>query len=309
MKSFFFTNDVELTSITNNKQSTDTGKLVAERGLPALLDLYAKHSVQSTFFVTGDYAKLYPQSVKQILEYGHGIGSHGLFHEHHHAFDSLTYHQQLVSLQESKSIIEDIIGQPVISFRAPSLRVNRYTPQALLDSGFLIDSSIASQRFDFFMSFGTKSKLNWLFAPRSPYFCSSDDLAVKGNSSLLEIPIISIIYPYIGTTLRISPFLTKLIRQLLVLESSLFDRCIVFIFHPNELIIEDIDSTSLSRRSNNLIKYFLAERFRTYLKRRNLGENALHLLENEIVNCKKHGFNMISLETYYHNFIKGKHNG
>jgi hypothetical protein len=39
----------------------------------------------------------------------------------------------------------------------------------LIQTGHRIDSSVASQRFDFFLSFGSLNKLNWLTAPRRPY--------------------------------------------------------------------------------------------------------------------------------------------
>ena len=69
-------------------------------------------------------------------------------------------------LKESKAILEDLSGQEVISFRAPALRVNEDTHKALEESEYKIDSSVASQRFDMFMSFGGLKKLNWLTAPR-----------------------------------------------------------------------------------------------------------------------------------------------
>jgi hypothetical protein len=39
----------------------------------------------------------------------------------------------------------------------------------LIQTGHRIDSSVASQRFDFFLSFGSLNKLNWLTAQRRPY--------------------------------------------------------------------------------------------------------------------------------------------
>jgi peptidoglycan/xylan/chitin deacetylase (PgdA/CDA1 family) len=58
--------------------------------------------------------------------------------------------KQIRHLEETKKLLEDISGLEVISFRAPALRVNDDTPKALISTGYKIDSSVASQRFDFF---------------------------------------------------------------------------------------------------------------------------------------------------------------
>ena len=44
------TNDVETTSIWFNKLRDKTGIKVFKEGMPALLDLYEKYNIKSTFF-------------------------------------------------------------------------------------------------------------------------------------------------------------------------------------------------------------------------------------------------------------------
>ena len=152
-------NDVETTSIWHNTLRDETGYKVLTEGMPLLLELYAKYDVKSTFFFTGYIAKLYPEIVKMVLPYGHEVGSHGLSHEKEDGFDVMPFEKQLSHLKESKEILEDIIGEEIISFRAPALRVNNDTALALKETGFKIDSSVASQRFDMFMSFGGLKKI------------------------------------------------------------------------------------------------------------------------------------------------------
>lgn len=299
-KVVFFTNDVELTSIINNAQNIGTGKLVSDVGIPKLLDIYEKYGAQCTFFVTGDYAKAFPQSIRQIHSKGHEIGSHGAAHGHDDAFDTMPLNEQKKNLKSSKQILEDIVGEEVISFRAPALRVNSDTPKALIESGFKIDSSVASQRFDFFFSFGSKEKTKWLTAPRHPYFCDVDSLAKKGKSPLLEIPLIAAIYPYIGTTLRISPLLTRFFRNVLYIESKYCSRYPVFLIHPNELIQEERDENIWSRRSNSLFSYLVKEKFRSFLKTMNLGDNAYRLFEQELGFFQNKGYRGITLKEYYY---------
>ena len=138
------TNDVETTSILNHKLRDKTGAYVLEQGMPRLLDLYDKYGVKATFFYTGHIAKLYPQVVKMAHGRGHEIGSHGLSHEVNQAFDILTPEEQLRHLKTSKQILEDIIGDEVISFRAPAARVDEKFPNILKEAGFKIDSSVSS---------------------------------------------------------------------------------------------------------------------------------------------------------------------
>ncbi len=45
-----------------------------------ILDILAKHHVHSTFFITGDWANLYPDLVRRIHADGHEIGNHTMHH-------------------------------------------------------------------------------------------------------------------------------------------------------------------------------------------------------------------------------------
>ena len=150
------TNDVETTSLLNHKLRDKTADYVLSQGMPRLLDLYDKYGVKATFFYTGHIAKIKPEVVKMAYERGHEIGSHGLSHKVEHAFDVLNYDEQIYHLTESKNRIEDITGESIISFRAPAARVQENTGRALIETGFKIDSSIASQRLDMFFSFDYK---------------------------------------------------------------------------------------------------------------------------------------------------------
>jgi len=218
-KHVLITNDVETTSILNHRLDDRTAEYVLKQGMPRLLELYEKYDVKATFFYTAHIAKLIPELVKMILPYGHEVACHGYTHDINQAFDVLSLKEQKDHLKKSKNILEDISGHEVISFRAPAARVNKNTGKALIETGFKIDSSIASQRFDMFMSFGAIKKLNWLTAPRLPYFTENENIFNKGKSNLFEIPISALGLPYIGTFMRICPGLNRLTRNLLHIES------------------------------------------------------------------------------------------
>ena len=293
------TNDVETTSIQLNKLSDDTGYKVWKEGMPRLLDLYAKYHIKSTFFFTGYIARLYPEVVKMIQSYDHEVACHGLVHDVDKAFDVLSLDDQIKHLQKSKKILEDISGEEVVSFRAPALRINSDTAKALIYSGFRIDSSIAPQRFDFFLSFGGLKKIKWLTLPRLPYKTSSVSLFKPGDSEILEIPLNAFLMPYIGTTMRIFPNVSRILRNLSHIEYRFHAKPIVFLIHPNELIDESEEVLGkLNKRSKNFFSYLLADKIRHRLKIKNLGLNALQLYEEHIEYFAKREYKFITLKEF-----------
>lgn len=300
---FFATNDVETTSILNHKLSDKTGEYVLKQGMPRLLELYQKYDVKATFFFTGHIAKLYPEVVKMVVPYGHEIGSHGLTHEVDQAFDVLSLKEQIEHLSISKRILEDISGEEVISFRAPAARVNFNIPIALEEAGYKIDSSVSSQRLDMFFSFGSIKKLNWIFAPRKPYFTNRNNVFKQGDSSIVEFPISAFGFPYIGTFMRIFPGLNRMTRQMLYLESKLNDRPFVFLTHPNEFIDEESENGTIQRRGSNYFAYLLGDVLRRELKLKNLGDKALPIYERELAFFKEKNYNFSTLKECYNQIL------
>lgn len=276
------TNDVETTSIVNGGLRDETGVKVWKEGLPMLLDLYDKYGVKATFFYIAKFAKRCPEIVKIVQERGHEIACHGLTHQHDKAFDVMSYKEQLEHLTEAKKILEDIAGEEVMSFRSPALRVNFDTPKALIEAGFKYDSSVAPQRMDMFMSLGSKNKMQWFGAPRTPYRTDSDNLARKGDSPITEVPVSSFVVPYIGTFMRISPALNALTRRLLFWETKNTAKPINFLIHPNEVITEENLHIETQRRASSYIGYLLSDVLRRKLKQKNLGKDALNLFEEEV---------------------------
>ncbi|NWG02510.1 MAG: DUF3473 domain-containing protein [Syntrophaceae bacterium] len=115
-----------------------------------ILTLFNRFKVQATFFVLGYIAERIPQMVKMIYLEGHEIASHGYGHVQ-------VYKQKkeefLEDLLRSKNLIEGLIGETIIGYRAPEWsicdeRKNSYWALDLLTQhGFLYDSSIAPLRF------------------------------------------------------------------------------------------------------------------------------------------------------------------
>jgi peptidoglycan/xylan/chitin deacetylase (PgdA/CDA1 family) len=292
------TNDVETTSIWFNDLRDDTGLKVVREGMPLLLDLYRKYDVKSTFYFTAYIAKLYPEVVRMIIKDGHEVASHGKSHIKANGFDVMPFSKQKEHLDYSKKLLEDISGAGVVSFRAPALRVSSLTAKALIETGFEIDSSIASQRFDFFLSFGSKQKLNFLAAPRLPYRTKTNDIFSKGTSPLVEVPLSATFLPYVGTTMRIMPWLTSVQQRILDAESRFNSKPVVFGIHPNEFIDESAEPRTITRRSSNPIGYLLTDLLRAGIKAKNLGPNALPIYEKLIQFYVKRNYRFQTMKDY-----------
>jgi peptidoglycan/xylan/chitin deacetylase (PgdA/CDA1 family) len=293
------TNDVESFSIPLNRLDYNTAKEVYEVGLPRLLDVYSKNDIRCTFYFTGRMAEMFPEAVELVLEHGHDIGCHGYNHSSTQALDLMSLDEQIAEMKKAKNVIENIAGR-ISDFRAPALRINEHTIQALELTGFNTDSSIASQRFDGPLTFGSKKKLKWLIAPRSPYYPSYASTIKKGESKILEIPISAFIFPYIGTTMRVSPLTLKLLEKFLFAESLRSEKPIVFLFHPNECLDTKTEIIP-ARRANNSIEHLFADVIRRELKLRNLGVKAVGLLDEVIKCAKEKGFDFMTVQEYRKN--------
>jgi len=285
--------DVELTSIAENKPTKLMAQKVLKKGLPRLLDLYSKYDVEATLFFTGDIVEIEPEVIEITKERGHEIGCHGYTHYSTTGFDIMSYEEQVKQLTISKKIIEDVAG-PIKSFRSPELRINNDTISALEKTGFSIDSSVSSQRFDGPLSYGTSMKLNWLNSPRGPYTPSRSNPFEAGNSNILEIPVSALVFPYISTAMRISPPIFNCLERYLLNESKSTNNPVVFLTHPNECIYE---SSNTPWKSRGFMSYF-RDNLRTQLKLKNLGIKTIKMIDRSLSIAKNLGFEFISMKTY-----------
>ncbi len=73
----------------------------------SILDILAKHHVHSTFFITGDWANLYPDLVRRIHTDGHEIGNHTM---HHDDLRTLSDVGVCTELNQANQVISGITG-------------------------------------------------------------------------------------------------------------------------------------------------------------------------------------------------------
>ena len=107
-----------------------------------LLDRFDEWDARGTFFTLGWIARRCPALVREIVSRGHELGSHGMDHRMltEHTPDSFR-----TDARDSRRLLEDVGGAPVIGFRAPSYSVNRATLWAidvLAEEGYAYDSSV-----------------------------------------------------------------------------------------------------------------------------------------------------------------------
>jgi hypothetical protein len=283
----FITFDVERHSFETNTQDNSVVSRIEEIAIPKILNLLSEYNAKATFFTTAVFAEKSPNTINKLLNKGHELGCHG--YDHNDFYDSLSLNNQIEMLKQSKKIIESISNTKIVSFRAPALRVNKNTIIALEKNNFMFDSSVAPQRFDGPFTSGAKNKLHWITAHRKPYRISHNSPFKKGNSDIIEIPISSIIWPFIGTHLRISPSITFFILKLLMFEALLTNKPLVFLIHPQEML-------SFKKGENQKEANIFSGKIRHQIKQKNLGEPCFELFVKILKICEKNKINFKTIK-------------
>jgi polysaccharide deacetylase family protein (PEP-CTERM system associated) len=107
-----------------------------------VLEILGSAGVHGTFFVLGWVAEHFPELVRAIRAAGHEIGCHSFWHRlvYLQAPDEFRF-----DLRRARQVLQDIIGEPVTAYRAPSFSITRRSLWALdilIEEGFTCDSSI-----------------------------------------------------------------------------------------------------------------------------------------------------------------------
>ena len=151
-----------------------------EMNTERLLGLLSDSRVHATFFVLGWVAERYPSLVRRIASDGHEIASHGYGHELITAQNPAAFREDI---RRAKGILEGILSQPVLGYRAPSFSITKDTmwaTQVLVEEGYLYDSSIFPVLHDrygvpsanpAFHQLLTDSGLLWEVPPSTVKYC------------------------------------------------------------------------------------------------------------------------------------------
>ena len=139
-----------------------------------ILAMLNEHKAGATFFILGWVARQEPGVVRAIAAAGHEIASHGMSHG---MLARLTPAQFRDELLESRRLLEDLSGRPVIGYRAPTFSVTAGTAWAidvLAECGYQYDSSVFPICHD---RYGVPG------APRWPHWAVG-----PGGGRILEFP-------------------------------------------------------------------------------------------------------------------------
>ncbi|VAW34687.1 FIG004655: Polysaccharide deacetylase [hydrothermal vent metagenome] len=112
------------------------------RNTRKILSLLDYHNVRATFFVLGWTAQKQPDLVKEISGRGHEIACHSYYHRLVYNLSPEEFH---ADTQQAKDILEQITGNKVDGYRAPSYSITKRSLWALdilAELGFRYDSSI-----------------------------------------------------------------------------------------------------------------------------------------------------------------------
>jgi len=159
-----------------DRASWPTRECRVEANMERILALYERHDVRATFFTLGWIAERYPAMVRRIVAAGHELASHGYGHlrasdQSRAEFDN--------DIRSSKALLEDLGGQAVVGYRAPSFSIghaNLWALDALHEAGYKYSSSIYPIAHD---HYGMPDAPRFAFYPNGP-------------DGLLEVPITTV---------------------------------------------------------------------------------------------------------------------
>ena len=214
-----------------------------------LLDILLENQVTATMFVLGKFAEKYPNLVKRMDEEGHEVACHGF--DHIEIFKQ-TKNEFKDDVYKSKSLLEEIIGKPVIGYRAPDFSIVDDTLWALdilSNLDFKYDSSIFPIKHN---RYGIS---NW------PTYISK--VKIDESFSILEFPLSTISVTSINLPISGGGYF-RLIPKLLfsfLAKKVLTEKPFVFYGHPYELNPDEFKETKLAIPLSYKLHQSLGRRF------------------------------------------------
>jgi len=194
----------------------------SEHQMHEYLNLCDIANVKCTFFFVAWYAQKYPCRVREVIDRGHEVGCHSLFHED---ISRQSIQDFNASTKKAKLIIEDAAGVSINAYRAPSFSIPYLNYDAYLNElaniGFDIDSSICTAMRIHGGGFSRKE------------FSLPINLKLQSGKSIFEIPVPGVSFMgremqfFGGGYLRVAP--PKLINKFIKKESYQ-----VLYLHPHD---------------------------------------------------------------------------
>ncbi|HMY57407.1 MAG TPA: polysaccharide deacetylase family protein [Pseudomonadota bacterium] len=163
-----------------------------EEGMPRLLQLFADEQIPATFFSTGDVARRYPETIRNVVAAGHELGSHG---DTHKRFGTMDEAEARAELARSGETLRNFAE--VTSFRAPNLDFpDRFIP-LLAETGYQLDSSKGRHKLgSYFIKPSRVGSIVRIPASISPSPLRTPKPIRELICSLLESPAVLFFHPW-----------------------------------------------------------------------------------------------------------------
>jgi len=213
----------------------DSRECRVERNIHTILEMLSAHHTHATFFTLGWIAERYPQLVRQIVDNGHELASHGYGHQRASEQSPEAFFNDIDS---AKKLLEDLSGQRILGYRAPSFSIgkgNLWAYDTLQEAGYVYSSSIYPIAHDHYGM------------PDSPRF------AYEVRPGLTEIPITTVRlfernFPSSGGGyFRLLPYPVS--RWLFQRVNTRDQQPGMFYFHPWEIDPEQPRITGINRKA------------------------------------------------------------
>jgi polysaccharide deacetylase family protein (PEP-CTERM system associated) len=199
----------------------DSRECRVERNVDRILSMLSQRGTHATFFTLGWVAERYPQLVRQIVDQGHELASHGYGHERASDLSPQGFREDIV---RAKHLLEDIGGVAVQGYRAPSFSIgegNLWAFDSLQEAGYRYSSSIYPIKHDHYGM------------PDAPRF------AHRRADGLIEIPVTTLrlrgrnLPSSGGGYFRLLPY--ALSRWMIGRVNADDHKPVIFYFHPWEI--------------------------------------------------------------------------
>jgi hypothetical protein len=211
----------------------------SEKGLRAIYDFCDEERLRGVFFFAGRFAEVYPETVRECVQRGHQVGTHGWEHGQKSKEDEENFRDAPIAQQEewmrrSTEAVRAACGETPRAFRAPNLLVSEATFQVLAAQGYRFDSSVPARRFS--VTYGSFNLPKYYWAPLEAYRPSTLFLAARGDSAVLEVPPSAFFVPLNMSALRVLGLKAcRWATRRLAARS----RDLTFFVHPSEFVPAD----------------------------------------------------------------------
>lgn len=106
---------------------------LGNKNIDIVLDILDKNNVKATFFITGEWAKEYPDELKRIAQKGHDLGNHGNNHEY---MTKLSEEECIDEIMNLHKQVKDLTGFEMNLFRPPYGDYNNTVVGTARDCGY-----------------------------------------------------------------------------------------------------------------------------------------------------------------------------